>query len=331
MRSDKLLLAVLAAAVLAPAAHGSDVPILKLEAEIPLPEVSGRIDHLAVDLTGKRLFIAELGNGSVGVVDLKTNKVVHRITDLREPQGVAYLAQAGLIVVASSADGTAKFFDGATYTLRGTVKLGDDADNVRLDPRDGTIVVGYGSGALAIIDSVTLKKTRDIALPAHPEGFQIAPTMSRIFVNVPDAREIAVVDSAAGGAAWHWKTQGLGANFPMALDEIGHALAVVFRSPARFVLFDAVSGNRTAEIASCGDADDVFFDAKRHRYYVTCGEGVIDVFDVSGAGLKKLAAIATGSGARTSLFVPELDRLFVAQRAGWLGAPAFLRVYHPGN
>src|ERR1043165_7859750 len=66
-------------------------PTLQLEAKIPLGNVRGRIDHMAVDLSRKRVFVAELGNGSVSVVDLQQQKVVHRITGLKEPQGVGYV------------------------------------------------------------------------------------------------------------------------------------------------------------------------------------------------------------------------------------------------
>ncbi len=334
MRAEKLSAVILLGAALVGAAHGDVAPRtagLSLEATIALPDVSGRIDHLAVDVAGKRLFVAELGNGSVEIIDLQTRKVIHRLAGLHEPQGVAYLPDSRLIAVSSAGDGTVQFFDGASYAPRGVVALGEDADNMRVDPRNGTLVVGYGNGALAVIDPASLKRTGTIALPAHPEAFQIAPLTSRVFVNVPDAHEVTVVDAAAGAAIWHWKTQGLSENFPMALDEPGHTLAVAFRSPARLVLFDAVSGNRRAEIATRGDADDVYFDAKRQHYYVSCGEGFIDVFEYSATGLKKLTSVATTSGARTSLFVPELDRLFVAQRAGWFWSPAGVQIYRPDD
>lgn len=116
----------------------------------------------------------------------------------------------------------------------------------------------------------------------------------------------------------------------MALDETQGVLATAFWDPARLVLLDTASGAVKASVEICGDADDVFFDAKRQRIYVSCGEGVVDVLQGDAVGYHPLARIPTHSGARTSLFVPELDRLFVAARAGLLGPDAALLVFRPG-
>jgi hypothetical protein len=74
-------------------------------------------------------------------------------------------------------------------------------------------------------------------------------------------------------------------------------------------------GHIVAKAETCGDADDVFVDAKRRRVYVSCGEGMIDVLEPAETGYRRLVRVPTVSGARTSLFVPDLDRLFVAVRA----------------
>ncbi len=116
----------------------------------------------------------------------------------------------------------------------------------------------------------------------------------------------------------------------MALDETQGVLATAFWDPARLVLLDTASGAVKANVGTCSDADDVFFDAKRRRIYVSCGEGLVDVLQGDAAGYHALARIPTRSGARTSLFVPELDRLFVAARAGLLGSDAALFVFRPG-
>jgi hypothetical protein len=110
------------------------------------------------------------------------------------------------------------------------------------------------------------------------------------------------------------------------LDDAAHA-AVVFRNPARLVLFDVSTGKAGAAVDTCGDADDLFFDAARKRFYVTCGAGNVDVF--ASGDLKPLGRVQTKSGARTGLFVAELDRLFVAERAGLLGNEAAIAVLKP--
>jgi hypothetical protein len=187
--------------------------------------------------------------------------------------------------------------------------------------------VGYGRGALAVIDPAIRTKTADLRLKAHPEGFQIDETGTKVFVNVPDAREIEVVGLAAEGYR-SWPTQGAGSNFPMAIDGEAHRVLVAFRSPPTLMAFSSQDGRILAKSEICGDADDVFVDLRRRRVYVSCGEGMVDVLEQDGAGYRRLAQVPTVSGARTSLFVAEHDRLFVAVRAGW-SEPAAIWVFHP--
>jgi DNA-binding beta-propeller fold protein YncE len=306
---------------------------LVLERSIPLAGVSGRIDHMAIDLRRNHLFVAELGNGTVDVVDLTTGKAVHRIGGLKEPQGVGYSAGQDLIVVANAGDGSVRLFRGEDFSPVGSIELGDDADNVRVYGPSGQVFVGYGSGGIAALDRSGRAVMNRVKLAAHPEGFQLDADGHRVFVNIPDARQIAVVDLTRGEQVATWRVPGVGSNFPMALDQSGRLVAVVFRSANRLVLLDARSGDVMTNIETCGDADDVFFDSKRQRIYVSCGEGVLDVMQRDPGGYRLLSRIKTMSGARTSLFVPELDRLFVAARAGFfgLGSDAAILVFRPGS
>src|SRR5215471_8694556 len=307
---------LLAASLICPAATDAQTasPHLILEAKIPLGQVSGRIDHLGIDVKRQRLLVAELGNNSLGEVDLAAGKVLRRITGLSEPQGVAYVPSSDSVFVANAGDGSVRVLRGEDLTPIGRIELGDDADNVRVDAARNRVLVGYGKGALAGIDPASLSKIADIRLKAHPEGFQIDETGTQVFVNVPDAHEIVVVDLATGSTQ-SLPTQGAGSNFPMAIDGDTHRVHVVFRSPPTLMALSSQDGHVVAKAATCGDADDVFVDARRRRAYVSCGEGVLDVFAAEAAGYRRLARLATVSGARTSLFVPELDRLYVAVRA----------------
>ena len=300
---------------------------LVLEAKIPLGDVSGRIDHLSIDVKRQRLFVAELGNNSLGVIDLAAGKVLRRIDGLSEPQGVAYVLFTDSVFVANAGDGSVRVLRGDDLTPMGRIELGDDADNVRVDAARNRVLVGYGKGALAVIDPASQTKTADIHLKAHPEGFQIDETGTQIFVNVPDARGIEVVDLAAGSTR-PLPTQGAGSNFPMSIDAEEHRVLVVFRSPPTLMALSIQDGHLAATVETCRDADDVFVDPKRRRVYVSCGEGVIDVLEPGEAGYQEIARVPTVSGARTALFVPELDRLFVAVRAGW-NEPAAIWVFRP--
>jgi DNA-binding beta-propeller fold protein YncE len=295
-------------------ASAAETPLV-LDGKVALGDVSGRIDHLAVDLSRQRLFVAELGNDSVGVVDIAQRKLIHRIGGLKEPQGVAYIPEADAIYVANGGSGYLDRFNGGDFASVGRLKLGDDADNIRLDANAHQIVIGFGKGALAFVDAKSGQKIGQIALAAHPESFQLERTGSRIFVNVPDARQVAVVDRSTGQQTGIWSVPQARANFPMALDEAGSRLLVAYRKPAELAVFDTRGGNISAQVPICGDADDVFLDNTRQRVYVSCGDGFLDVLQWRDGSLDPLAHLPTVSGARTSLFVPELDRLFLAVRA----------------
>jgi DNA-binding beta-propeller fold protein YncE len=323
-----VLAALLSAGLAVPAAAGP-AQALVLEQKIPLGEVRGRIDHLAVDLARNRLFVAELGNNSLGVVDLAAGKLLRRIGELDEPQGVAYEAATDTVYVADGGDGLVHRFAGAALTPLDPIQLGADADNVRLEPEAGRVIVGYGDGALAFVESASRKLLTEIRLPGHPESFQLEHSGHRIFVNVPDAHQITVADRSTGQQVASWGIADAQANFPMALDEADARLMVVYREPALLAVFDTRSGTPVARLPACGDTDDVFFDAKRQRVYLSCGAGFLDVIQQHGSAYEELARIPTVPGARTALFVPERDRLYLAVRANgaegaavWVFRPA---------
>jgi hypothetical protein len=320
-------ISVLLGAAGPPDGHAADSAPLQLEAKIPLGQVVGRIDHMAVDLPRHRLFVAELGNNSVGVVDLQAAKILHRITGLKEPQGVGYVPSSDIVYVANAGDGSVRLFRGADFQEAGRMDLGDDADNIRVDAAARRVFVGYGKGALASIDAESNRKIADIALDDHPESFRLESGGSRIFVNVPDARAIEVVDRNDGRRLAKWSIGARDSNFPMTLDEASGQVIVVFRNPATLVAFAMADGKEVTSASTCGDADDVFADAKRHRIYVSCGDGFLDVFEPHETAYRRIGHIQTASGARTSLYVPELDRLVLAVRAG--SQPAEIWVYRP--
>src|SRR5215831_4143670 len=212
-------------------AQSPETPLLSLEAKIPLGEVKGRIDHMALDLMRSRLFVAELENNSVGIVDLKDRKVIHVIAGLTEPQGVGYEPSTDTLYIANGGDGSVRLYRGADYAETSRIDLGDDADNVRIDPDTKHVLVGYGAGAIATIDTVRRTKIADFPLPVHPEGFQLERKNNQILVNVPRARAIAVLDSANGQRKAVWPIKESGANFPIALDEDAQRVLVAFRAP----------------------------------------------------------------------------------------------------
>jgi hypothetical protein len=301
---------------------------LKLEATIPMADVQGRIDHMSIDVSGQRLFVAALGNNSLEVIDLKEKKRVHSVPGLAEPQGIAYIPSSNLVFVANGNDGSVRAFDAASWRMLTSIPFGDDADNLRLDPNNDHIWVGYGGGALGEFDQKGAKLA-NIKLDAHPESFRFEKNGSRIFVNLPKSMKIAVVDRKTGLVSESWGTGGPLANFPMALDEKDHRLFVVTRFPARFIVLETEHGKRVASLPAIGDCDDVFYDERRHRIYAIGGEGGISVFQQRDADhYDEIGKIKTVAGARTGFFSAELDRLYVAVRKHE-SQSAEVRVYAP--
>jgi DNA-binding beta-propeller fold protein YncE len=286
---------------------------LKLKQTIPLPGVEGRIDHVASDPSGQRLFVCALGNNTVEVLDLQKGERVHTITGLGAPQGVAYVPEPNRIFVANDKGGICKVYDGKSFQQISELNFKDDADNVRYDETKRKIYVGFGSGGIAIVNATDGKQIGSIKLSAHPEAFELEQNGRRIFVNVPNSRHVAVIDRDKGEVVARWKTDLAFGNFPMALDEANHRLFVGCRVPSKLVVLNTESGDVVAKIDISGDPDEVFYDNKHHRIYAICGAGKINILDQIDPNTYAVSTkIDTTDGARTGLFVPERHALFVA-------------------
>jgi DNA-binding beta-propeller fold protein YncE len=312
MKSAQALSIFLSVALTGPL-RAQRIEPLRLVETIPLSNVEGRIDHFSIDLEGGRLFMAALGNNTVEVFDLKAGRRVHSIPGLHEPQGVCYVEGLSRLFVANGEDGTVRIFDGITFKELTKVSFGEDADNLRYDSATRQIYVGYGQGGLGVIDAQNGKRLGEIKLDGHPESFQLEKGRKRIFVNIPSAQCVAIVDRNKMAVIVKWPLADERANFPMALDESDDRLFIACREPAELLVLDTASGKIVERIPCVGDADDLWYDVARGRLYVTGGEGAISVIAQRDANhYESLARIPTASGARTSFFVPELNRLYLA-------------------
>jgi DNA-binding beta-propeller fold protein YncE len=319
---------------------------LMLKTRIRLPNVNGRMDHMGIDVKGQRLFAAAFDHHTVEVIDLQAGRQVHTIANLIQPQGAFYDPSTNRLFVSSSGDGAVKIFDGTTFQLLATVKLSADADNVRYDARGKHVIVGYGGekslngqvaraqgqkdGALAFIDPATGEKTGQIATDAHPESFQLERSGTRVFINVPDKKEILVADLMSNSVLAHWALTASTCtdNFPMALDEVHHRLFVACHAPASLLVLDAESGKPVATVPfdPAVSSDDIFYDGSKGRVYVlgrivqkdnprATGPGVAEVIQQKDPDhYEKTARYPTGWGAQTGLFEPDWGELFVATR-----------------
>ena len=285
-----------------------------------MPDVAGRIDHLAVDLKGKKVFLAALEKNTVEVVDVAKGAVTQTLPGFQKPQGLLYLGSLHRLYVASGKDGTVKAFDGASLkpSVSATVSLGADA--IGYDPRANELYIGSGGsdagkdrGDLTIFDATTLRQKAALTADAHAGGSIPDALGKRLFVLVPEKSEVLVVDRPTHAIKATWTIPGIQKNVAIALDDKNHRLFLGVRTPPSIVVLDSDTGQKVAQVPTAGILDGLSFDRATRRIYTTGGEGFLDVTQQLDADhYQQIARIPTGPVARTSLFVPEWKRLFVA-------------------
>ena len=291
-------------------------PLVLTEA-IPLPGVQGRFDHSGYD-GRNQLFISALGNNTVEVIDISARIRAHSISGVPNPQGVAYSPETKKLFVGSS-KGKLYIFDGISFDLIKTIDFHGDVDNLRYDAATKRVYVGYGedeTGAIGMVDATTNERLKDeYVLGAHPESFQMEKSGPNIYVNLPDLKQIAVINRSTH-AITRWPLT-VEQNFPMALDEVEHRLFVVTHQPASLVVLDTNSGRVVATLRCVQEADEVFYDSARQRVYIPGGEGYISVFQEKDADhYKLLTKVPSALGARTAGYFGKgrkgFDRFFLA-------------------
>ena len=291
--------------------------ILSLSSTIPLRSTQGRIDHMSFDASRGLLFVAGFGNNTVGIVDIRSGRLVGSIGGLDNPQGVAWVPDAGRLYVSNAGDGTVDIFDGNSFALVGKVALAGDADNLRYDGSTRLLYAGYGSGGIAAINTTSDSLVTTWALPAHPESFQVEAGGRAVYVNVPSSNLTLAIDKTTGNSISSRFVSG--SNFPMALDEADGRLFIATRSPSELMVFDTstISLRSVANVTIAGDPDDIFYDSARGLVYVSCGQGTLEVIkQADPSHYSPAQMITTAPGARTSLFVPDLGSIFVGVPPG---------------
>jgi len=286
-----------------------DVRPLVLTEAIPLENIKGRFDHFGT--SGRKLFVSALGNNTVEVIDISGRTLDHTITGVPNPQGVVYAAEVNKLFVASS-KGKLYIYDGTSFDLVTAIDFHGDVDNLRFDAATKRVYVGYGddeTAAIGAVDATTNKRTdEEYKLGAHPESFQLESAGPNIYVNLPDLKQIAVINRSTHAIA-RWPLT-LEHNFPMALDEAHHRLFVGCRMPARLAVFDTETGKIVASPAIVEHTDDLFFDASKGRIYIL-GEGFIEAWQGKDPDhYDRIGRYPTPADGRTGLFVPDLGELF---------------------
>src|SRR6202521_6416261 len=257
--------------------QGQDKLPLKLVQKIPMPNVKGRLDHFGLDLAGKRLFVAALGDdqNTVEVIDLKSGKWIASIPGQSKPQGLFYSPDFKKLFVANGTDGTCKIFAGDTFKLIDSLPIGPDADHVGYDPATKFLYVGFGdakSGGLAIIDTRTNKHVADIKTDARSGGIKIEKSRPQTFVTLTGAANIGVVDLKKREQISAWPT-GVSGNVALALDEGHHRLFDGVREPATLIVLDTESGKEVSRLEGVRGIDDLWYDS---AYFFQAEYGIRD-------------------------------------------------------
>jgi DNA-binding beta-propeller fold protein YncE len=317
------------------AAVQRDAPLVFTEA-IPLENAKGRFDHFAMG--AGRLFVAALGSNAVEVINIGGRILDHTITAVPDPQGIAFSPETNKIFVASGR-GKVYIYDGKSYDQIATVDFPGGADNMRYDPATKRVYVGCGddekTGAIAMIDATTNQRLEEeYKLGGEPESFQLEKSGPNIYVNVPDPKEIVVVNRATKQVT-HWPLKGVESNFPMALDEADHRLFIGVHVPPRLAVIDTNTGRMVVALPSVQDSDDMYFDSDRKRIYMPGGQGFIYVFQMTDPNhYRLLDKIPTSIGAKTAGYYGKqgkcFDRFYLAVPARG-GQSAEVRIYTVQN
>jgi DNA-binding beta-propeller fold protein YncE len=307
----RMLFAAAVALVLASLASRAGEPVsLRLVQTISLKGAPGRLDHMAVDNEHGRLFVANLSNDSLDIVDLKAGKLVKQIPGQKKIQGVAYASDLDRIFVGSGVSGECNVFDGRDYKLLKSIKL-PDADNVHYNPSSHLIYVEHAEQSLSVIDARSFEVKATIKLPGDPEGFQLESKRPRLYLNAqPDFLVVIDTDRNEVTATHPLKLAKRG--YPLAIDEANRRIFVGCRDKSVVLVMDSESGKPIRTLAIPDDIDDLFYDAKHKRLYASCGAGFLTVIRQRDAdSYDILEKIPTVKLARTCLFDPVSGRLYL--------------------
>ncbi|HET7200310.1 MAG TPA: WD40 repeat domain-containing protein [Burkholderiales bacterium] len=294
-----------------PRADKTRAPLVP-RSRIILPGVLGRIDHFGYDGRRGNLFVSALGNHTVEVVN--NLRVIHSIRGLGHPQAALYVGEFDRLAV-SGKDGKLRFYDGKSFAPLKTLDFGTDTDNMRYEPEEKRIYLGYGDGAIAMVDPAAMERLpREFPLGSHPESFQFERRGRRIFVNLPDQESIGVIDRRTG-AVTKWRIEGTRTNHALAFDEAGRRLFSAALQPGKLWVIDSESGRVISTLKIVLGVDDIWFDSGRRRILATGHAGAVSVIRQRDADHYDLIAdIPTGVGGGTSLYLKSRtsEGLYVA-------------------
>ena len=293
---------------------------LKLIRTTPLPGFTGDFDHFAVDLKGKRLFLAAEDHKTVEVFDLDGKRLTS-ITGFGQPHAILYMPEVNkLIVTDGDGFGMVELISGDDYKILNTIKLPPGVDGAVFSRVNQYYYVESGgeeSGGkthkINIIDSKAFKLVGDISLPGdHSEAMAITRDGKKMYVNLTGPKQVGTVDLDTHELVARWPITGAETPNSMALDEPNHRLFIATRTPPKFFVFDTDTGKIVTTVPCSAFNDDMWFDAARKRIYLSGSETTTVLAQKDADHYEFVAEVPTGYRAKTSLYVPELNRFYAA-------------------
>ena len=311
-------------------ASAAEPPALKLALTVPLPHVKGGFDLMAADVAGQRLFLAAQDNNTLEIIDLAAGKHLRSVAGFKEPKWVVYRPESKRLYVSNGGDGSVRVLDARTFEPVTRFDFREKSNNLRYDAAAALLFVGVGKtfGEIAVVDAAKDAVVGSIALEGFPKQFELDG--DRIYVNVPKANHVAVLDRKSMKQIAAWPVAAAKENVPMGFDRT-HRRLFIGCEPGKLAVLDAASGAAVAALDISTEPDSIYYDAPRRLIYISCGAGFVDVVRQLDADRYELASrIPTAPGAATALFVPELKRYCLAVPQTDKQA-AELRVYTAGE
>ncbi len=304
------------------AAWAQQKPVLELAQTIPLPELhDGDFDHLTPDVHGNRLFVTAEENSKVLVIDLKTNKLIHTISDLKAPHSMLYREDIKKLFVVDGDLGVIKMYETDSYKPAGSIKLREGADASAYDPATKYLyVVNGGKDAklpnayIAVVDTSNAKVVGEIKIDSNDvEGMAIEQSGPRMFVVIRGNNAIEVFDRKSRTLLATWSIVQDGKKpTAIAYDENGHRLFVGPRDPGKLIVLDTESGKVVASMPAAAMVDDMAYDPQSKRIYFA-GTMFLDVFrQLDSDHYEQISHIPTSFRAKTGVLVPELNHFYLA-------------------
>jgi DNA-binding beta-propeller fold protein YncE len=293
---------------------------LKLVATTPLPGFTGDFDHFGLDLKGKRLFLAAEDHKTVEVFDLDGKRLTS-ITGFGQPHAILYMPGVNkLIVTDGDGFGMVELISGEDYKILNKIKLPPGVDGAVFNPvsqqyyvESGGDETGGQTHKINIIDTKAFKLVGDITLPGnHSEAMAITRDGKKMYVNLTGPKEVGVVDLATRELVARWPITGAETPNSMALDEPNHRLFIATRNPPKFFVFDTDSGKIVTSVPCSSFNDDMWFEVARKRIYLSGSETTTVLAQKDADHYEFVADVPTGYRAKTSLYVPQLNRFYAA-------------------